>query len=94
MISPLFDQSLVITESAYGELFRQFSPGRLNEHSTYESCPTISSERTFVNMSSFSTLVTHHLLFSIFRVAPRVLLSSEVAQRLVRTKPSVQLLPV
>ena len=33
MISALFDQSLVVTESVCGELFRQFSPGRLNEHS-------------------------------------------------------------
>jgi len=49
MISALFDQSLVITESAYGELLRQFSPGRLNEHSIYECCLTISSERTVVN---------------------------------------------
>jgi hypothetical protein len=86
MVSALFDQSFVITEIAYGEFFRQFSPGRLNEHSIYESRPTVSSEITFVNnMSSINTLVIHHLLSSIFRIALKVLLGSEVAQRLVRT---------
>jgi len=49
VISALFEQSLIAAESAYGELFRQFSPGQLNEHPIHNCSKTIPSDKPFVN---------------------------------------------
>ena len=51
------------------------------------SVKSISPAHTLVNaVSSFSTLVTHHLLSFVLEVALKELLRGEVAQRLVKTK--------